>query len=362
MRKTQCLSDKKYGIMVHYLNSIQNGKYSQTNPSYTPTSWDDCVNEFDVDAFAERVNRTGAGYVIFTLCQVSAHICAPSKVFDELTASKCVGACSKRDLPLELGKALEKYGIDLYLYFTGDGPRGDAVASEAFETLNHTDGRVTESFVIKWSSVMRELAIRYGSLVKGWWIDGCFDYIGYNDDLLKYYKDAAIAGNPDAVISFNNGVVRLDMNDPRVIALSGGETAMDKAIDVINEKALNGNGEARELLLQYDTPKKYRYSIHEDYTAGEASYFNEIPKNATVDGSLWHVMSFLGLSYCMPLCGIVCGWARPGSRYSAEYIKDYTKRVNSVGGVVTYDVCVDRYGFIDEGQIAVLSQIYKEDK
>lgn len=359
MRRTERLASKKYGIMVHYLNSIQNGKYSPTNPKGVTTSWDECVNDFDVDAFAERVHRAGAGYVIFSLMQVSANICAPSKVFDEITDGKCAGACSARDLPMELARALERYGIDLYLYFTGDGPQKDEIASKAFGTLNHTGERVTEEFVRKWTSVMRELSVRYGSLVKGWWIDAAFDYIGYNDDLLKYYKDAALAGNPDALIAFNNGVVRLDMDDPQVIALADGEGEMDKAIGVINSKALSGDESAKAVILKYDTPKKYRYSIHDDYTAGEASYYNEIPESADVDGCLWHVMSFLGISYCMPLCGIVCGWSAPGSRYSAEYIKDYTRKVNSVGGVVTFDVCVDRYGFIDEGQLAVLSGISK---
>lgn len=359
MDKTSILANKKYGIIVHYLHGIQNGKYSPTNPTGVTTSWDQCVKDFDVEAFAKNVKRCGAGYVMFTLCQVSPYICAPSSTFDEITEGKCKGGCTERDLPLELGKALEKYGIDLYLYFTGDGPRGDAVSSKAFGTLAETDGNVTEPFVRKWAAVMEELAVRYGKLVKGWWIDGCFDYIGYNDDLLKIYKDAALAGNPEALVTFNNGVVRLDMTDPEVIALSDGEIKMDKAIDVINTKALDGNETAKSLILKYDTPKKYRYSAYEDYTAGEATYFNEIPKTSKVDGSLWHVMSFLGISRCMPLCGILCGWAGPGSRYSSEYVKEYTNKVNAVGGVVTFDVCVDRFGAIDEGQVAVLSNINK---
>ena len=357
MNRAEGLSSKKYGIMVHYLYGLQNGKRVYSNPSGITTSWEECVNDFDVNAFAENVYKTGAGYVIFTLCQVRANICAPSERFEEITDRGCVGACSKRDLPMELGIALKRYGIDLYLYFTGDGPHGDEIASKAFGTLKHTNERVTEEFVCKWASVMRELSVRYGRLVKGWWLDGCFDYIGYNDELLKYYRDAAVEGNPDSLISFNNGVVRLDMSDPQVIALSDGEAQMDKAINVINSKAIHGDETAKALLLRYDTPKKYRYSIHDDFTAGEATYFDEIPTVGTVDGCLWHVMSFLGQSYCMPLCGILCGWAAPGSRYSAAYIKKYTQEVNDAGGVVSFDVCVDRYGAIDKEQLAVLSHI-----
>lgn len=357
MSKTKILSVKKYGIMVHYLESSQNGSHSPRNPLPAPTSWEECVNDFDVDAFAKQAAKAGAGYVIFTLCQGKASMCAPNETFETVTSGMCKNACAKRDLPLELGRALEKHGIDLYLYFTGDGPQRDEIASRAFNTLNLTEQRVTEDFVKKWACVMKEFALRYGKLVKGWWIDGAFDYIGYTDALLRYYKDAALAGNPDALVAFNNGVVRLDMKDPQVIALADGNTEMDKAIDAINQKALAGNGQAKQILLRYDTPKKYRYSIHDDFTAGEASYYDEIPTQSHVDGCLWHVMSFLGISYCMPLCGIICGWGAPGSRYSAEFLKDYTKKVNAAGGVITYDVCVNRYGEIDKGQLAVLCSI-----
>ena len=175
MDKTKILSDKKYGIMVHYLASLQNGKYSPRNPSGITTDWNECVKDFDVEAFAKSVNEAGAGYVLFTLCQCTANICAPNKAFEEITDHKCTSACSERDLPLDLAIALKKYGIDLYLYFTGDGPQRDETASKAFGTLNHTNNKVSEAFVKKWSSVMKEFSLRYGDLVKGWWIDAGFD-------------------------------------------------------------------------------------------------------------------------------------------------------------------------------------------
>ena len=345
--------------MVHYLFGLQNGKNPITNPRGV-TSWEDCVNDFDVEKFVKGVRESGAGYVLFTLCQASAKICMPCHILDEMTEGKCAESISVRDLPMEIGLELQKYGIDLYLYFTGDGPRNDEFASRVFGTLNHTGDRVTEDFVKKWSGVMEEIAVHYGSLVKGWWIDGAFDYIGYTDELLKYYKDAALKGNPEAVITFNNGVVRLDFNDPEVIALSDGERNMGCAIDVINKKALEGNDSARRIIAKYDTPKKYRYSIHDDFTAGESSRFDEIPVGATVDGEcLWHITSFLGKSYCEPLVGIECGWCGAGCRYTGEYLRDYTERVTSVGGAITFDVCVDRFGKIDEDQLSALMQIKK---
>jgi hypothetical protein len=50
-------------------------------------------------------------------------------------------------------------------------------------------------------------ALRYRTLVSGWWIDGCYTYFGYNDDLLKPYFDAARAGNGQALVALNHGVM-----------------------------------------------------------------------------------------------------------------------------------------------------------
>ncbi len=41
-------------------------------------------------------------------------------------------ACSVRDLPLELSHELARRGIDLYLYYTGDGPYLDAEIGSRF--------------------------------------------------------------------------------------------------------------------------------------------------------------------------------------------------------------------------------------
>ena len=38
---------------------------------------------------------------------------------------------------------------------------------------------MNDEFIEKWASVLEEYAVRYGDKVKGWWIDGCYDYFGY---------------------------------------------------------------------------------------------------------------------------------------------------------------------------------------
>ena len=354
---TLWFKERKWGIFVHYLEAVQNGEHTPNNPLFKKTSWNECVNDFDCVAFAERAHEIGAGYVFFTLCQVSRFLCAPNETFDRITGYKPGEACSERDLVMELADELAKYDIPLLLYFTGDGPQKDEVAAKAFETISETKLDVDYDFVSKWTQVMREYSIRYGKKVKGWWIDGSFDYIGYNDDLLKLYADAARAGNEDAIISFNNGVVRMDFSQPCLAEVTSGTERYLQKLDLADRAARSGNTAVQQVFESSDTPAKYRYSIYDDYTAGESSFFGEIPSGRFVDGCQWHALSFLGISTCMPLWGIECGWGAPGSRYSGAQLKEYIDKVSSNSGVVSVDVFVRRDGSMDKAQLEVLKSI-----
>lgn len=162
--KTDWLVARKYGVFVHYLYGLQN------NPEHVAslgrhTSWDECVREFEVERFATRMQEAGAGYVIFTMMQRSRFLIAPNATFDRLTGYMPGEACATRDLVEDLYQALSKRGIDLMLYWTGDGPCDDPKAATALGWPG--DGRVTEEFVRNWASVVREYGLRYKDKVKG---------------------------------------------------------------------------------------------------------------------------------------------------------------------------------------------------
>ena len=357
--KTQWFKDSRWGIFVHYLDTVQNGENVPNNSRFEKTSWNECVNDFDVELFARQMEEIGAGYVFLTLCQGSRFLCAPNAYFDRLTGYRPGEACSERDLPMELADALAKYRIPLMLYFTGDGPKLDETAGRAFGTIDGVNPDVKEEFVRKWAEVMKEYAVRYGKKVRGWWIDGCFDYFGYRDELLKPYRDAALAGNEDAIIAFNDGVVKIDYSVPEIAKMTAGaKRATDKRA-VVDAEARKGNPAAQKALLEGDTPKKARYSRYEDYTAGESSYLKEIPEQRFADGSQWHALSFLGIGSNMPLWSVECGWACPGSRYSGPELKAYLDKVGAGGGVVSLDVFVRRDGRLDQGQLEVLKYLKK---
>ena len=343
------LRKAKWGIFTHYLGG-KNGTMDAFRSKGQPLlPWDQTVGCFDVERYAKMAHEIGAGYVFFTVMQGFQYLCAPNETYERISGLPRGEATTHRDLPYELGKALEKYGIDLYLYYTGDGPYASPKVGEKFGYVDRSKG-VTADFVNQWVSVLREYAVRYGDLVKGWWIDGCYDYINYTDELLKPYKDAVLAGNPNAVIAFNGGVERVDYMNPKYDALCGGETNPMKRIARLYQLMENGDAAGVAAYAEAPSSNQIKWSVHDDYIAGEANKFEEYPPiDGMVDGAPWHKLSFLGI----PTSG-VAAWASPGSKYSAKYMREYIEKCSARGGAVSVDVCTFRDGSIDCGQYEVL--------
>ena len=93
-----------------------------------------------------------------------------------------------------------------------------------------------------------------------------------------------------------------------------------------------------------------------DYTAGEMVYFEDVPAAPFIGEQRWHILTHIGKSETM--CEYE-GWARSGTRYTAEYMQDYYRKVHAHGGVISIDVCTYRDGHIDPEQIAVLAEMRK---
>ena len=125
--ETDWLAEAGHGIFTHYLNGLQNsfGPNSQNRN----TSWSDCVNEFDVEAYAASAAAANARYAIITVMQGDRFMIAPNAVYNSFTGYLPGEACAQRDLILDLSGALTARGIKLMLYYTGDGPHMDQQAS-----------------------------------------------------------------------------------------------------------------------------------------------------------------------------------------------------------------------------------------
>jgi len=287
-----------YGVFVHYLNGLQNNP-EQIHSLGRTTEWDECVREFDTERFADTMAEVGAGYVIFTVMQITKHTIAPSETFDRISGYQPGEACSTRDLIEDLYQSLHKRGIPLMLYYTGDGLRADDKAGPAFGCVTP----VTTEFVTKWASVAEEYSKRYGDKVVGWWVDGMYPFIGYTDETLGIMTRALKAGNPKAIVALNRGV------DPQVCS----------------------------------------YTPYEDYTCGEQNRFFDMPAERFLDGEQWHILSFMG-----------SGWGHPGSQYTKQDLAEYVFDVNQRGGVVSIEVLLFRDGSLDRSQVEVLKAVRHE--
>ena len=297
--KTDWFQKAGYGVFVHYLNGLQNNA-EQIHSLGKQTSWDECVREFDTDLFADTMAEAGAGYVIFTVQQISANLIAPNATFDRISGYQPGEACATRDLIGDLYTSLNKRGIPLMLYWTGDGPRGDDKAGPAYGCGNP----VSPEFVQKWADTFREYGERYGDKIAGIWCDGCYTFIGYDETKLGILTEGLRAGSEKRIIALNPGV------DPEVRA----------------------------------------YTPLEDYTCGEQNKFFEIPVDRFLDGEQWHILSFLSGTW----------WAAPGAGYTKQDLAEYVFDVNQRGGVVSIDVLLFRDGSLDRSQVEMLKTVRTE--
>ena len=294
---TDWFRDAGWGVFVHYLWDVQNVGGRENTQGKPPTNWNALVAEFDTEKFADQVKQTGAPYVFFTMMQRTRYLIAPNATYDKLTGYPPGEACATRDVVLDLHRSLDKRGIKLMLYWTGDGPRQDTQAAKGMGGWN---GKVTDQYVQNWADVAAEYSQRYGDKVKGWWVDGCYGYIGYNEPRWQTLAKGIKSGNPRAIIALNNP------------SMSHANSLTDC----------------------------------DDFTTGEVNQLSDIPDDRWRDGKQFHVLSFLGAD-----------WGKPGCRYDLPFLADYISQVNAAGGVVTIDIALFRDGSLDPKQVKLLSQL-----
>lgn len=355
MDRNEWFRSRKWGIFVHYLVRIQNGNYLNTKGKDF-TDWDTCVNEFDVERFAKQLHELNCGYAVFTVGQMSKYFCAPNQIYNQITGYKTGEACSTRDLIADLIAALKVYDIPLFLYLSADGPYQDDRAGDRMGLRrNSIAAQVDEKFVRHWGMVLKEYSLRYGTDIKGWWIDSCYDFLGYNDDYIAMLKECILAGNPDALTSFNNGVEWKDYDNPKFAQFYSPSDCPIRKMEKIEDALLTGLYDPTGY-METDIEKQMHKA--DDYPAGEKNDFVSLPSGEPLP-YVWHTLSFLGIPTDknppkMPYQSNGSGWGAVGSRYSAQYMYDYVTKVNQLGGVVSIDVALFRDGSLDAGQVETL--------
>jgi len=177
----------RYGMMVHWTK--------QSMPlNGDPKPYAQAVADFDVEAFADAMKSTGAGFVVVTTSHAMQYFPAPIKALDAIIP----GRTTARDLPADLAAALNKRGLKLFLYFhLGASDDAEWLKASGFW---ETD---TSKFFGNWKSIISEIGERYGDKLAGWWFDdGATNYY-YRSAPWEALDKAAKVGNPQRLVGFN---------------------------------------------------------------------------------------------------------------------------------------------------------------
>lgn len=221
---TDWMVEGKYGIFMHYQYRILLDYCTPAMPDASEVSsggFNEFVNGFEVENFAEQMEEAGAAWVMFCLDDTHfGYTCSPNRVLNKYTGYKPGELCSYRDLPMALAEALEPRGIKLILYWAGLASTDTTGKIKYFGYVGYPDVMHSlKNHLFSTSPEKREISLeilqewvdRYGEKVAGWWFDGMGRHSGngWTDsgtppnmlDLEKVIR----SGNPESVIAFNIG-------------------------------------------------------------------------------------------------------------------------------------------------------------
>ncbi|MCY3021374.1 MAG: discoidin domain-containing protein [Planctomycetota bacterium] len=289
--RTDWFKDAQWGVFTHYL----------TGANTTAAAWNQQVEKFDVAGLGKQLEGIGCRYYVITLGQNSGHYCSPNAAYDKYVGIQ-PSKCSTRDIVAEIHEAISPKGIKLMLYLPCQAPNADPIAQKGLGLAQGArDQPIDEAAARKWADVIREWSSRYGAKVVGWWFDGAYGHVRFNDTIARIYAEAVRAGNPEAIVAFNPGV------------------------------------------------QIKNWSASDDYTAGE---INE-PLAVECDGrwlgkAQWHMLSYLGPTWC----------AKP-PRFKDEVVVEITRGIIENEGVVTWDVPIQPSGLIPQPFVDQLTALRK---
>ncbi len=318
------MAEGSYGVMVHYLISP---------PGDTPTakteSLNRIVNSFDVDYFIRQIEASRADWVIFTIGQNTNYYCSPNPYLDQLLP----GHTSTRDLPLEIGRRLAAMRKRLIVYIPAEVAGTSPELKKAL-AWNPQDQR---EYLSRCQTFVRTYSQQYGRYHAGWWFDGCYDHIHQGKWDWAPWCEASRAGNPNALVAFNDGAFCVGRTKPvsplqdyhagEVHVLEDGQIRLEFLALPNLQRTPDGR-----LRLPGQEPKLY------------------LPDAQYVDGVQWHALVPVDSSFAYPTI--------PNMRYSDEELLRFLRACKAVKGAVTFNVPIDvMTGHIPEDTAAQLRRI-----
>lgn len=187
----------RYGVMAFWL-------YAHCHVTDRMPYVDEPVEAFDLEGFMKDFDETGADWLFFTLGQSTGAYASPNKALAEMCGAYRVP--SRRDLVKEIGRELKKRGKRLICYLPCD--MLEPSMRQIFRWSH--DDKENAYFQTNWTRIVSVWSRNFGRDCDGWFFDGA-TLERYVPGKLhtELWRAAAQAGNPDAVMGFNSGIVTI---------------------------------------------------------------------------------------------------------------------------------------------------------
>lgn len=289
-------------------------------------SWDATLATFDVDAFAKEVESTGASFVLLALGQNSGYYCAPNATMEKAIGCAPHTYCSKRDLPLEIMKALKPKGIAVMLYLPGNPPKNNRFVRDRLKWFGSGDSSPSQETIAIWDAVIEEWATRYGANLAGWWMDGMYDHSRYDmkQEHNWHTRAAAMkAGNPSCAITFG-----------------GCKPSGSHYEDYYNGETLHFGSQPADGQWRNEDPATKALS---------PAKRGDFPGPWWIEGE--RRMQWLAYSPMGHGDGGWGAWGNKGCSVNPKALNDWIEKERAKGGVVMLDGKVSRLGHIDPDQL-----------
>ncbi|MCM2371259.1 SHD1 domain-containing protein [Aporhodopirellula aestuarii] len=201
----------------------------------------------------------------------------------------------QRDLFGEMLDALIEQDFKVMVYFATEGPTMGKHPDKALPGVIETWKEYAKSREMTPEQavaeiIVKEYSLRYGTKISGWW----FDHASYGD--IKALEKAALAGNPEAVLTFNVGGSPELLTCPESDFTAGHPTPMKR-----HSPSWKGNEVAIKL----------------------------IEKDNYINGSLGHFFPPMQET-----------WNSGKPAFETEQAVDWTMRIVQAGGAITWAVAL----------------------
>lgn len=317
------MANGSYGVMVHYLIGPPEG-----TPESKTEYLNRCVDSFDLESFARQFAESGADWLIFTIGQNTGYYNSPNTYLDVMVP----GRTPKRDVVLEIARRVRTMGKHFIAYLPAETMMQSPEMQQAF-AWNPQDQR---KFLKRYRTFVRAYAIKLGKDCDGWWFDGCYDSITGGGWDYPGWIDAARAGNPNAIVAFNDGSFCVGREKPATPLQDyhAGEVHLlqdGKIVFEILGADVTFTPEGRVL-----------------HNGAEPALY--MPASQRIDGVQWHALVPVDSTFNATVPTERC-------HYTDETLIGFIKQCKRVRGAVTLNAPVDLQGHIPHTTAAQLKRI-----